>query len=256
MSSILFEKPIHKSGHKCVDMHFHTTHSDGAASIDMTLKKIRKLNIGVAITDHNEISGVIEAFQKKKRSDFIIPAIEVNSLENLDLLFYFSELDELKSFFSKEIKNQRKRFLHTYKSTMPLSRLIKLSKKYDCLVSVAHPFGYSMRIGSNDIFYQNEKLLKNIDTIEAINGGTLRKNNLTATDYIKKHNKNITAGSDCHSIFGLGNVVTCSKAKTVKEFLNNIKKKKNYVIGQEMKFFKFGEYFLHGINRINNIIGK
>jgi len=252
----MFEKPRTRPGYKCVDMHFHTIHSDGAATIDQILRKIRKLNIGVAITDHNEISGVIEAFKKKNKSDFIIPAVEVNSKENLDLLFYFYELNELKEFFNKEIVPNRRKVFHKYYSIIPLKNLILLSKKYNCVTSVAHPFGYIMRKGNKNIFNKYEGQLAKLDLFEAINGGNARKLNIKAADYINSNNKGFTGGSDGHSIYRLGSVLTCSKAETVKDFLDNIKKKKNYVIGQEAKHGKWSEYYYFGLNILKNIVKK
>ncbi len=254
--NVIFKKPDKAllDNYMCVDMHFHTTHSDGAASVSLTLKKIRKKNIGVAITDHNEISGVIEAYNKKKSTDLVVPGIEVSSRENIDLLFYFYEINELKRFFCNEIKGNRKKSIYKYKTIIPLQSLVKASKNYSCLVSAAHPFGYGMRKGDSGLFSKYESMLKDIAAVEAVNGGTLRKNNKKALAYISKNNKCITAGSDSHSIYCLGTVLTCSKAKTIKDFLDNIKSKKNFVIGKERLFFKLGEYFFYALNRAENIV--
>jgi len=40
-----------------VDLHFHSTYSDGLNGIDKIAARARKLGIGIAITDHNEIRG-------------------------------------------------------------------------------------------------------------------------------------------------------------------------------------------------------
>jgi hypothetical protein len=47
--------------------------------------------------------------------------------------------------------------------------------------------------------------------------------------------KCFTGGSDGHTIFELGNVLTASYADSIESFLNNIIKKKNYVVGTETK---------------------
>ena len=46
--------------HTVVDMHFHSHFSDGLDSIDKIADRARKLNIGVAVTDHNEIQGALK----------------------------------------------------------------------------------------------------------------------------------------------------------------------------------------------------
>lgn len=232
-----------------IDMHFHTVHSDGASSVNQVLDKIRRLKIGVAITDHNEIKGVTEIFKKKNKSDLVIPGIEITSLENMDILFYFYELDELKRFFRKEIYPNRKFFLIFSKTTLPLKKIIDLSKKYNCVVSIAHPYGYDMRRGSNSMMDVNKDVLSNLNVVEAINGGTKRKNNELAVNFIIKNKKYFTGGSDGHSVFALGNVLTCSRSKNLKEFLDNVKSNKAFVVGQEMKFHKFGEYFFWVLNK-------
>jgi hypothetical protein len=47
-------------------------------------------------------------------------------------------------------------------------------------------------------------------------------------------NKRYTGGSDSHVKDYIGNVVVCSKAKNIKEFLDNIKNKKQIIIGKEL----------------------
>ncbi len=52
---------IREKGYTPVDMHIHTQHSDASISITSLLARAKHLGIGIAITDHNEIQGVIEA---------------------------------------------------------------------------------------------------------------------------------------------------------------------------------------------------
>lgn len=230
-----------------VDMHFHTVHSDGAAKVSEVLAKIREKGIGVSITDHNEISGVIEAFDLKKDVDIIIPGIEVKSIEGIDILFYFPKIEELKRFFCKEILPNRTRFFLKTKTTLSINRLLILSERYGCLCSVAHPFGYSMRAGKNDIYEKYRSALEKFGCIEILNGGTSRKNNERALSVLGK--RCFTAGSDGHSIFTLGDVVTCADAKDITGFLKAIKSRKNHVAGHEVRFGKIGEYLNYGRNK-------
>ena len=143
---------------------------------------------------------------------------------------------------------------HPHKTILVEHRM--LSKKYNCVTSVAHPYGYSIRSAARNLFKKYESILKKFDIFEAINGGNSREKNERAVKYIKKHNKGMTAGSDSHSIYTLGNVITYSKAKTVKEFLDNIKNKKNKVLGIENKLGKLTTYINFGRNKIQNLIKK
>lgn len=245
---------LNKQGYSCVDMHYHTPHSDGAANVDEILKKIRTLSIGIAITDHTEISGVLEAFKKKKPSDFLVPGIELRSVEDVDILFYFYNLDELKLFFEKEIKPYRKKIVVYYKLNLSLEQIYNLSRKYNCVACIPHPFGYGARAGNKKTFEKYINILKKFDVIEAINSGTSLKNNQKAVDVIKKNNKCFTGGSDGHSIYELGNVITYSKAKNVKQFLDNIKNKKNKVVGIANKHGKLTSYFNWIKNKLKTLM--
>ncbi len=252
MNKIIFSRPRLKKDYLCVDMHCHTEHSDGIASAEDVLGKIRKKNIGVSITDHTEISGCLELFEKKKKSDLVIPGIEVMSKKGFDVLFYFYGLETLKKFFEMEIKDNRiiiRRFRgrNLYKTNLSLEHIVKLSKKYKCVVSLAHPFGYTIRAKILDLKKYNY-LFDYVDAIEVINGGNNHDLNVRAVELQKKNKMGITGGSDSHSIFTYGNVLTCSKAKNTKEFLDNIKNNNTLVIGKELFFGRptlFFYYFLH-----------
>lgn len=256
MNNIIFSKASAKKGFMCIDMHCHTEHSDGASSVDEILTKIRKKNIGVAITDHTRISGCVEIFKKKKKTDLVIPGIEVMSKQGFDVLFYFNTLKKLEKFFQDEIKNNSIDKKYYNQTTISLEDIVKLRKKYDCVVSLAHPYGYAIRAKPLNI-EKHDTVFKYVDAIEVINGGNNHSLNVKAVELHKKQNRGITGGSDGHSIFAIGDVLTCSKAKNITEFLNNIKNKKNIVIGRgpylgRSVFFLY--YFAHKILKKCNLM--
>lgn len=243
---INFSKPniekLNKQSYQCVDMHFHSCYSDGLADIDEILEKSRREGFGVAIADHNEIQGCLEAFRKKRKDDFVIPAIEVKSDELVDILFYFYDVEEYIKFYEKEIKKNKKRLFHTSKTSLSLEEIYEISTKYNCVSCVAHPFGYSMRASRKNIFKIHKSILEKFKVVEAINGGNLRRHNELAVNYIIENKKAVTGGSDAHVLKNIGRVITFSKADTVKEFLDNIKNKKAGVVGVERKKGKLSQY--------------
>ncbi|MBN2368735.1 PHP domain-containing protein [Candidatus Woesearchaeota archaeon] len=252
MPDIRFGKPdfgsLNSEGFMCVDMHFHSIHSTGASTIKDTLKKIRKLNIGVAITDHDEISGVLEAFREKEENDTIIPGIEVRTKENIDFLYYFYDISTMKKFYYQFVEPNKITFgrrpvAKKTRINLTISELRKKSRKFNYVCSVAHPFGYFTRRT-----FEEFPELKEYDIYEAINGVNPKNTNKTAIEFIAENNKGFTGGSDGHSIFELGNVITCSKAKNIKEFLDNIKSRKNKVIGGYNKLGKSASLLYFGIN--------
>jgi len=63
-------------------LHGHPAHSDAAIRIPSLVNRARKLGIGVAVTDHNEIQGAVEAATRAPDLP-VIPGIELNSLETV-----------------------------------------------------------------------------------------------------------------------------------------------------------------------------
>ena len=63
-----------------LDLHVHTTHSDGISTVKEILKACRKAGLdGVAITDHDTVSGALEALRIKPRGLIVIPGVEVST---------------------------------------------------------------------------------------------------------------------------------------------------------------------------------
>ena len=63
---VQFDRPdlaLLTQSYTVVDLHFHTHYSDGLNSVAKIAQRARKLNIGIAITDHNEIRGALEIDQ-------------------------------------------------------------------------------------------------------------------------------------------------------------------------------------------------
>jgi len=94
------------------DLHTHTTHSDGSSSPEELIKKASKAGIDViSITDHDNIKGFKEAFEKGKELGVeVIPGVEISSeISNreIHILGYFFDPDNLElerylNFFREE----------------------------------------------------------------------------------------------------------------------------------------------------------
>ncbi len=92
-----------KENYTFVDMHVHSNYSlDSSNKIKNIIEKAREKNIGISITDHNEIEGCLEA---SKYDIFLIPGIEITCMEGCHILVYFYKIKDLERFFNKEIKN-------------------------------------------------------------------------------------------------------------------------------------------------------
>lgn len=66
---------------KNIDLHIHSNHSDGAFSISEIIQKCNNEEIKtIAITDHDEVSGIEEAiFLGNKNNVHVIPGIEITT---------------------------------------------------------------------------------------------------------------------------------------------------------------------------------
>lgn len=219
---------------KVVDMHCHTDISDGRNTAEEMIERSKKLNIGISITDHNEIDATIKAC----KSTFAIPGIEATSSDAIDFLFYFYNYKDLEEFYHKYIKHKhvKARGFDLRKLNLTTHELLDYSKYYGCITILPHPFTLRPK-NSYKYMQKNPKMLKHIDGIEAINSVMNIYANERATSWAKELNIAATGGSDAHMKRFLGRAVTASYAETVEEFLDNIKKKKNIVVGRSLNTF-------------------
>ncbi|MBW3018393.1 PHP domain-containing protein, partial [Candidatus Woesearchaeota archaeon] len=221
------------AGYYPVDMHFHTKYSDGINSVNGILKKCKKKNIGIAIADHNEIKGSLQAM--KQKDVLVIPATELSVLEGFHLLFYFYDHNEMKEFYDKYVKN--------FKTKYPLGRLpvsmakyMELAKDYNCVYSIAHPsekwfLNFARVMTNKQLFTRLGKVINKLQAIEVICGQVGRWSNFQATMFATTLNTMITAGSDGHGISPLGKVVSCAFGDSVEEHLNAVRNKQNIAVG-------------------------
>lgn len=239
----IFKKPdivaIAEAGLMCADMHFHTHYSDSYTQPKDVIALAEKRNVGVAITDHNQIGGVLDAIEMD--SDvLIIPGMEVSTSDGPHILTYFYDWKDLKTFWDDHIKDRIRWCQWIALSDMPTSKLLDLLENENCVVSAAHPMGY---LGSNKGFevcvrknYIPSKEAQRLHAFETLSGGISRKANKAACYSAREYGLGITGGTDGHLLSELGNVVTVSDSTDLDGFLNNIEKKRNSVIGREKNF--------------------
>ncbi len=229
---------IKLQGYYPVDMHVHSNHSDGMPDIKSLIKHCSKIGTGLAITDHNEISGVIEAYSHKPEI-LIIPGIELESFEGPHLLFYFYTIDDLASFYKdwSKIKDN----LSGFHQNPTVYSAIECADNYNGLKIAAHPYGY---FGINrgvlkctDNHTLSDEITR-MDGIEVICGGMQGYLNKKAINYAKTNPVSYTGGSDAHIAYAAGDVITAVKTDSVEGFLDGIFHRQNIVIGQTTTIIK------------------
>ncbi len=171
-----------------VDMHIHTNYSyDGYLSLGKLDEACSRRQItAVAITDHNEIAGALEAARLNGKGVLrtrIIVGEEIKTTQG-----------EIVGLFLKE----------RIPPEMSLSDTMKVIHHQGGLVYLNHPFGYGRRaakLSLDDL----DSLWGMIDIVEIFNG---RNWNRRANDLAKKlalkHNKPGAVGTDAHSPWEVG----------------------------------------------------
>lgn len=239
MERVRFEKPdwneLHESGIMAVDMHFHTNHSDSYTDLKKAIKLAEKRNIGFAVTDHNLVTGAMEAAEIKTDAP-IIPGIEISAWDGPHILVYFYDANELKEYWTRSIKDhvQRSPYLAIKLDT---TQILDSLEGENCVVSAAHPMGYAgFNKGMQKCIergYLEECITERIDAYEVICSGMSHAGNLKTLRCADKCGLGYTGGTDGHMMKEVGNVVTCSSATDIDGFLDSVKDKTNFIIGLE-----------------------
>ena len=221
-----------------VDMHFHSHHSDGLNRISTIANRAAELNIGIAVTDHNEIQGAVEI--DKYKDVLSIPGIEVTSAEGTHILIYFYDIESLKVFYENDIKPHMGHELMS-SIAFEMEEIVRRARFFKTVIIFPHPYA-GVYTGISNHYFPEERLqpiLDLIDGVEVINAENLNKWNLRSAILGFNLDKSITGGSDGHRVVQMGKAVSYAACKpNRKAFLNAVKKKKNMVIGKEIDIIR------------------
>ncbi|HEX3803793.1 MAG TPA: glycosyltransferase [Solirubrobacteraceae bacterium] len=168
-----------------VDLHMHTDHSyDCATPVEVLLAEARAKGLGaIAVTEHNEISGALEAAAKAKGIKVIVGE-EVKTASQGEVIGLF-------------IKEKIPRGL-------TLQETIAEIKRQGGLVYVPHPFD---RMHSVPDYKNLLDVIEDIDLIEIFNPRVaISEFNAEAVRFAAKYRMIAGAGSDAHVPQGLGSV--------------------------------------------------
>ncbi len=210
-----------------VDLHMHTDHSgDCVTPVDVLLQTARDRGLGaIAITDHNEVSGALEAREIAKGMDDlkVIVAEEVKTAEQGEVIGLFLEEKIPKGLSMQET--------------------IAEIRRQGGLVYVPHPFD---RFHSVPDYEHLLDMVEEVDILEVFNPRVaLTAFNEEAVRFAEKYRIVPGAGSDSHVAQGLGSVRTrIHDFEGPAEFLEAMRdaditrKHKNLVYVQTLKFLQ------------------
>jgi predicted metal-dependent phosphoesterase TrpH len=172
-----------------VDLHMHTDHSgDCATPVEVLLATAREQGYGaIAVTDHNEISGALEAREQAARSGEPIKVIvgeEVKTAEQGEVIGLFIE--------------------EKIPRGLSLEETIAEIRRQGGVVYVPHPFD---RMHSVPDYEHLLKVVEDVDAIEIFNPRVaIAAFNDEAERFAAKYRITAGAGSDSHVAQGLGSV--------------------------------------------------
>ncbi len=168
-----------------VDLHMHTDHSpDCATPVEVLLAEAKERDLGaIAVTDHNEISGAVDA-RAKAQGIKVIVAEEIKTADQGEVIGLF-------------IKERIPRGL-------TLQETISEIKRQGGLVYVPHPFD---RLHAVPDYEHLLPVLDQVDAIEVFNPRVaIGEFNEEAARFAAKYRIPAGAGSDAHVPQGLGSV--------------------------------------------------
>ncbi len=174
-----------------VDLHMHTDHShDCATPVEVLLAAAREAGLGaIAVTDHNEISGALEAREKAAESG-AHPPVKVIVGEEVKTA---GQGEVIGLFIEEKIPRG-----------MTLADTVAEIKRQGGLVYVPHPFD---RMHSVPDYEHLLPILDDIDAIEVFNPRVaIGSFNEEAVRFAAKYRLVAGAGSDSHVAQGLGSV--------------------------------------------------
>jgi predicted metal-dependent phosphoesterase TrpH/glycosyltransferase involved in cell wall biosynthesis len=209
------------------DLHMHTDHSpDCATPAEVLLETAKERGLGaIAITDHNEISGALEAQEIAAR----VGGIKVIIAEEVKTAH---EGEVIGLFLSERIERG-----------LSMAETIAEIRRQGGLVYVPHPFD---RLHSVPDYENLLEIVEDIDILEVFNPRvTLSAFNEEAVRFARKYRIVPGAGSDSHVAQGLGSVkIRLRDFDGAREFLESmreadiVRKHKNLAYVQALKFLQ------------------
>ncbi|UCE74542.1 MAG: PHP domain-containing protein [Methanomassiliicoccales archaeon] len=189
-----------------IDIHIHSSHSnDGSVSPKEILRYARKIDLdGIAITDHNELSGSLKILKENSnQKDFVvIPGVEVSSSEGHILALGITK---------------------TVPKNLTVKETIEKISDLGGLAIASHPFRFWSGLGEENVRKGG------FEVIETINSRSLKKENLKSGHLAKELGCGKTGGSDSHLLSHIGNAYTVIENPSFKteDILEDIRRGKS-----------------------------
>ncbi len=203
-----------------IDFHCHSYYSrDGICSPEKLIKKALEKGLdGIALTDHDTTAGWKEAEKAaKKLNALLILGQEIKIKKE------GKTIGEILGYFLKEEINPKGK---------SVEEVIKEIKKQGGIAIIAHPYYWKKS------FRDLEKYAFLVDGIEVFNSRSqTKRGNKKALNFGQKNNLPMTAGSDAHSCFEVGNAYIEAETKNPEELKEAILEKRIKIFGKQSPIF-------------------
>lgn len=185
------------------DIHMHTTASDGFYTVQEVLDHIARMGTldVIAITDHDEISASLWAYEHREQYPFdIIPGMEVSSADGHVLALWVTR---------------------PVRAGMSLKDTVKAIHDQNGIAIVAHPFELIVCTHAVWRYLRHPEVLleAEVDAIEVHNAGAFTPgNNWLARRLAQRLALPVTGNSDGHTLAAIGRGVTYFSGHTAADF--------------------------------------
>jgi hypothetical protein len=193
------------------DLHIHSKYSpDSFLEPEKLIKMAKKRGLdGVAVTDHNTIKGGIETLKNNKNPDFeVIVGSEIKTEYG----------DVLGLFLNEEIKFNN------------FDNVIDEIRSQGGISILAHPYRQ---------YNTPEEVIDKVNLVEGFNARSKSLHNVKSLKLAIKFGKSMTAGSDSHMYFEVGNGMVSADENIEKALKNGTTK----IQGKESNY-----YIVHGLS--------
>jgi len=196
-----------------LDLHIHSHYSDDAVGTPKEIiKSVQKKGLhGCAITDHNCLTGSLQAVKEAPKDFIVVPGLEISTDDG---------------------------HLLAYNITQPVERHLSLEETVEQIIQlggipvVPHLYRNLSGIGDQKL----PRIIKSIPALEIFNSCSLPKTNVNIARVARQYNVGGTGGSDSHDphYAGYGYTTVDTTDCTFDTILQEIIKKKTWAEGVTM----------------------
>ena len=173
-----------------VDLHLHTIHSDGTASVREMLALCEKLKLkAISITDHNSIDAYKEIESENLHGLFggkLLVGIELSATVQgieIEILGYGIDWQKMDKLIPNDMKG------NCHHVGLTFQKVIGMIRQCDGKAVLAHPGRYKHAV---------ELVIDKIDGIEVYHLSNSQEYRQHLLELCREHNLIITGGSDFH----------------------------------------------------------